>query len=50
MEDVMVTMKVTAVWLIARKYLEILDREVDSVATSQGPSSLRGALIDCLPP
>ena len=44
-----VMMKPTAVWLIVRKYLETLDREVDSIAISQGLPSLRGALIDCLP-
>lgn len=49
MEYVMVMMRPTAVWLIVRKYLETLDREVDSIAISQGLPSLRGALIDCLP-
>ena len=50
MEDVMVTMKLTGAWLIVRKYLETLDREVDSIAVSQGLPGLRGALIGCLPP
>jgi len=50
MEGVMVTMKLTAAWLIVRKYLETLDREVDSIAISQGLPGVRGALIDRLPP
>ena len=48
-EYVMIMMRPTAVWLIVRKYLETLDREVDSIAISQGLPGLRRALIDCLP-
>ena len=49
MEYVMAMMEPTAVWLIVRKYLETLGREVDLIAISQGLPGLRRALIDCLP-
>jgi len=49
-EDVMVMMKLTAVWLIVQKYLETLDRDLDSIAISQGLPGLHRALIDRLPP
>ena len=43
-------MKLTAVWLIVQKYLETLDRDLDSIAISQGLPGLHRALIDRLPP